>query len=132
VRCYFIDGQEARGEDYAAAIDSVAEAPADDPAWVHVEAPGVGGLVIGNGLDGLSVEDRRADGSAWTKYELTKQQAKDLVAALLDGSTDWRAETGWELTELATRDANRRMFWIVLSGLGLGGVVWLLLRVLGE
>jgi len=89
-------------------------------------------LVIGNGLDGLSVEDRRADGSAWTKYELTKQQAKDLVAALLDGSTDWRAETGWELTELATRDANRRMFWIVLSGLGLGGVVWLLLRVLGE
>ncbi len=127
---YFIDGKEARGDDYAATIDFVAQAPANDPTWARVEAPGVGTLVISTGLDGLSVEDRRSDGSAWTKYELTNQQAKVLVESLLKGSTDWRTDKGWELTELAPKDARRRMLWIALSSLALGSIVWLLLHMM--
>ena len=127
---YLLDGKEARGEDYLAAIDSVAAAPTHDPAWVCVRVAGVGTLVVSTGLGGLSIDDERSDGSTWTKYELTKQEAKALVATFLDGSTNWRSETGWELTKLATKQAIRRMLWIVLSGIVLGGIVWLLLYLL--
>jgi hypothetical protein len=127
---YFLDGKKAHGEDYVPAIDSVAAAPTDDPAWVCVRVPGVGSLVISTGLDGLSIEDERSDGSSWTKYEVTKDQAKDLVAELLNGSTDWRADPGWELTGYAPKAARRRMLWIVCVGVILGAIVWSLLKLM--
>lgn len=126
---YTLDGNTAQGEDYVVAIDFVAAAPTDDPAWVCVKASDAGTLIFSTGLDGLSVEDKRADGSTWTKYGLTREQAKDLVAELLKGHAGWRTETGWELTEYAPKDARRRLLWIMLAGLTLGGIYWTLLKL---
>ncbi len=113
---YFIDGREARGDDYARAID---ELPSDDLGYIRIEIPEGSTVMVSTYPGGFLVTDERTDGSSWTTPTLPKDRVKDLIASFLRGGDTWREGLQWELTTLTTRDA----WWRTLRLLLIGAVV---------
>ena len=122
---YFIDGREAREEDYVDAIEALSSDWDESVEIVCIEIRNAGKLEVCNWPGGFCVFDKRLDGSEWRSPVINRERAKEMVAAFLRGDA-WRDGLDWELTELATKHARRRLLIIVSVGVILIVLGWLL------
>ncbi len=113
MKSYFLDGKEARDDDYIRAIEMF---PDDDIGFVRITIPNEGILLVSSHPAGYVITNERLDGSSWLSPVLDKEQIRELIELFLDRDENWRGAFEWELFSVTTKDAAFRTSRILLIG----------------